>query len=299
MHGLEDLRHTIDTVKELQSIVGTMKALSAASINQYEQALKSLLDYRRTVEMGLHVVLQGKLDKPQIEHPAPGHRLGAIVFGSDRGLCGRFNEEIAEFAIAKVNGFQIHQEDRRFLAVGARVDAALQAQHQQVEESFFVPGSVSGIRATVQQILIKVDEWRDQQQLDHVLLIYHQHSPEMARPEPRMLHLLPIDLARFRSIVQQPWPSHRLPTFNLDSQQLFASLIREYLFVTIFSACANSLVSEHNSRLLSMQGAEKNIDDRLNELNFQFSQQRQASITAELQDIVTGFEVIQGEEKNI
>lgn len=295
MNGLEDLKHTINTVEELQSIVGTMKALSAASISQYERALISLRDYQRTVEMGLHVVLRDKLEQQQIDQPAPTHKLGAIVFGSDRGLCGRFNEEIAEFAVAKVNGFQIHVHDRSFLAVGARVDAALQGQNQNVEESFFVPGSVSGITTTVQQILIKIDEWRNERQMDHVLMFYHQHQRGMLVHEPRMFHLIPVDLARFRSLVQSPWPSHILPTYNVDDQQLFAALIREYLFVSVFSACANSLVSEHNSRLMSMQGAEKNIDERLDELNFHFRQQRQAAITDELQDIITGFEVIRGQ----
>lgn len=294
MAGLEELKHSIDTVEDLQSIVRTMKALSAASINQYERSLASLEKYNRTVEMGLHVVLRGRREK-NIQEKAgrgAGGRLGAVVFGSDRGLCGRFNEEIAEYAVAKMNGFQVHLEDRVILSVGARVDAALQALHHPVLESFFVPGSVSGITETVQQILIAIDEWRNQRGVEHVLLFYHQHANGASTSEPRMLHLVPVDLARFRRLADEPWPSHGLPTYSMDAETLFSALIREYFFISVFSACTHSLLSEHLSRLVSMQGAEKNINEHMEELNAQFHQKRQQQITEELLDVISGFDVI-------
>ena len=296
MAGLEELQHSIDTVEDLQSIVRTMKALSAASISQYERSLVALKEYNRTVEMGLHVVLRGRVDRDKPPKAGPGSRLGAIVFGSDRGLCGRFNEEIAEYAIAKINGFQIRHDDRLLVSVGARVDAALQALNHKVEESFFVPGSVSGITETVQQILIKIDEWRMLRDVEHILLFYQQHSGGFANPEPRMLHLVPVDLGRFRHVAEEPWPSHILPTYSMDPESLFSALIREYFFVSIYSACTHSLVSEHTSRLTSMQGAERNIDGRLTELSGQYHQQRQQQITEELLDVIAGFEVIKGKK---
>ena len=74
---------------------------------------------------------------------------------------------------------------------------------------------------------------------------------------------------------------------------MFSSLIREYLFVSLFRAFAESLASENASRLASMQGAEKNIEEMLAELNSSFHQRRQMSITEELLDIVVGFEALQ------
>ena len=70
------------------------------------------------------------------------------------------------------------------------------------------------------------------------------------------------------------------------------SLIREYLFVSVYRAFANSLASENASRLAAMQNAEKNIGERLEELDVQFHRQRQMTITEELLDIVAGFEVL-------
>ena len=75
---------------------------------------------------------------------------------------------------------------------------------------------------------------------------------------------------------------------------MFTAVIRQYLFLQLFRACAESLASENASRIAAMQQAEKNIDQRLQVLNSQFHQNRQQAITAELLDIMSGFEAVTG-----
>jgi len=83
----------------------------------------------------------------------------------------------------------------------------------------------------------------------------------------------------------------------MDWRRLFQALIRHHLFGSLYRAFAESLASEHASRLTSMQGAEKNIEARLAELKAQFHQLRQMSITEELLDIVSGFTALTGTER--
>ena len=75
------------------------------------------------------------------------------------------------------------------------------------------------------------------------------------------------------------------------------ALIREYLFVSLFRACAESLASENASRLAAMQRADKNIDELLEELNRTFHRLRQSGIDEELFDVISGFEALNAEEK--
>ncbi len=138
MESLERLRAQLDSLDSLHTIVKTMKAMSAASIRQYEKAADSLADYYRTVELGLHVVLRD-LQEP-ILPPPPKHeplRLGAIVFGSDHGLCGRFNEEITTYALGQVNSIAPHPENRLLRRrLGARVHVGVDlGQHENVATS--------------------------------------------------------------------------------------------------------------------------------------------------------------------
>ena len=91
---------------------------------------------------------------------------------------------------------------------------------------------------------------------------------------------------------EEVWPSRSLPTFSMDHEQLFARLLRQYLFVTLFRACAESQASEHTSRLSAMQSAQRNLDDRLEEVTLTYRRARQTVITSELLDLVSGFEAI-------
>ncbi len=293
MESIERLHSKLDTIQELRSIVKTMKALSAASIRQYEQAITALGSYYRTVERGLHVVLQD-MELPPVPvrstHKPP--RLAAVVFGSDHGLCGRFNEQITTFALNRMAATKADQENRLLLAVGARVAAALEHAGQAVEVDILIPGSVPQITATVQQVLLKVDEWREHSNVRDVFLFYNRHTAGRSY-RPTGFKLLPVNLHRFRHLEEEVWPSRGLPTFSMDRRQLLTRLLRQYLFVSIFRACAESQASEHASRLAAMRSAERNLDDRLEEVTMDFRRARQDTITSELLDIVSGYEVLQ------
>ena len=106
---------------------------------------------------------------------------------------------------------------------------------------------------------------------------------------------MPVDQNWLRLVQQQEWPSPVLPTFTMDRERLFSALIRQYLFISLYQALAESLASEHASRLAAMQHADRNIQERLEELRAEFRQQRQLAITTELLDIVAGFEALTGE----
>ncbi|HKL77758.1 MAG TPA: F0F1 ATP synthase subunit gamma [Gammaproteobacteria bacterium] len=293
--SIEDLRHELDSLTDLQSIVRTMKALSAASVRQYERAQESLDDYYRTVELGLHVVLR-QYTAP-LERPRRGAaRAGAVVFGSDHGLCGRFNEELVGHVAQRVAGIAAGQQAVPMVAVGARVAEQLEAGGQRVESDYLTPSSSERIAATVQQLLVKLDEWQNQRGLDHIYVFYNRH-PGGARYQPTGVQLLPVDLQRFRRLEAEPWPTHILPTFRMPAAELLSALLRQYFFVTLFRACAESLAAEHNSRLAAMQNAEKNIDERLEEVTGAYRRERQGAITAELLDVVAGFEALTGGEE--
>jgi len=293
MPTLETLKRSITTVEDIQSIVRTMKALAAVSIYPYERAIESMRNYSRTIELGLQVLLAGV--QPASVKPAADADVGIVVFGSDRGLCGRFNEEIASFALNTLSAEGIALNKRHVLAVGARAEARLREAGQAVEESFFVPGSVAGITVTVQAILQQIESWQAQHTVAKVLLFYNQQAGKVGR-RAEVSQLLPLEFSHFQGANAPKWPSRSLPTYSLERTELLASLVRQYLFVWVFRACAFSLACENAGRLASMQAAERNIGERLLELSRTFSQQRQENITDELLEVVSGFTVLVDEE---
>ncbi|OPX18974.1 MAG: F0F1 ATP synthase subunit gamma [Desulfobacca sp. 4484_104] len=295
MPTTEAIQRKIKTAQDLQSVVKTMKALAAVNIRQYERAVVSVAEYHRAVALGLQTLLRRR---PEAIHLAPesATRLGALVLGSDQGMCGMFNEQIVSHALESMDNLMIAPEKRFCLVVGHRVAERLETAGQPVRKVFSVPGGVSGITPLVQEILIAIEGWHTSQNINCVILFYHKPSARMTF-RPYTFQLLPVESVWLQQLQKSSWPTQVLPTFTMDWDRLFSALIREHLFVSIYQALAESLASEQSSRLASMQGAERNIEDRLAELTAQFHRQRQMSITEELLDIVSGFTALTDQKK--
>ena len=287
---LELLKRKIKNSEDLLSVVKTMKVLAAVSIQQYEKAVESLGEYNRSVEFGLQAVLKHRPGRIPTIKSVLKERLGAIVFGSDQGMVGQFNEVIAHYAVEEINKLKIRQENHTVIAVGLRAMPSLEETGQPVEDCLSLPGSITAITPVVQDIVLKMEAWRFERKINRIFIFYNRTVGASYRPHK--LQILPVDYKWLIALKNRPWPSHSLPFFTMDWNRLFSSLIRQYLFVSVFKAVAESMCSENASRLASMQAAEKNIEERLHELNFQFHQERHTSITEELSDIIAGFEVL-------
>ncbi|MEB3829605.1 F0F1 ATP synthase subunit gamma [Phormidium sp. CCY1219] len=299
MPTAQALKAQISSVEDLQSVVKTMKALAAVSIRQYQRAVESLSEYNRTVEMGLHIAMRRgyfsdeytpQMLSGQSESGGIG-RIGAIVFGSDQGLCGQFNERVVSHGMQQLDEWEVKPENRAIAAVGARIVPLLSARKQAIATSFSVPSSVNGITNMVQEILLNIQQWRNEEQVARIVIFYNQ-SLSGSSYEPRTLQLLPLNPDWLKELVHKDWPNNVLPTFTMDWNRLFSALIREYLFLSLYRAFAESLASENASRLSSMQAAEKNIQERLGDLTSQYRRERQSSITSELLEVASGFEAL-------
>ena len=290
MQTAEALKRKIQSAQDLLGVVKTMKALAAVSIRQYQRAVESLADYNRTVEMGLQIVLKESLEATAASR-SQSMRLGAVVFGTDQGLCGQLNNTIVGHALEEMDKTGIPKEERIIIAVGVRTADILEDSGQKVFEILTTPGSTAGITSMVQDITLLLENWRFKIAVERMHLYYSEYVSG-AIYRPRTLKLIPVDHQWLVGLRREKWASRTLPTFTMDWNRIFRALIREYLFVSIYRAFANSLASENASRLAAMQSAEKNIEERLEELSVHFHRQRQMTITEELLDIVAGFEVL-------
>lgn len=296
METVESLKKRIRSTEDLQSVVKTMKSLAAVKIRQFERAVEALEDYNRTVLMALRVVLGRDPDlRLPTARPAVTGRLAGVVFGSDQGMCGQLNDQVVERALAEMGRLGVASAERFIAAVGERAAVALQAEGSPPRAVFPVPASVAAISGAVENLLLQIVEWHDAQGVEAVYL-FHARPSGGAAYRPETLRLLPVDQTWLADLTREPWPTRILPIFTMDRQALFSELIQQYLFASLFRAFADSLASENASRLAAMQGAERNIRDRLGDLTRFYYQQRQMSITGELLDIVSGFEALEAEE---
>jgi F-type H+-transporting ATPase subunit gamma len=283
------LSRKIASAGDLQSVVRTMKAVAAANVGQYVQSVHALTDYVQAVELGLGICFRDAM-KPGMafEDPDSGDQGSpvVIVFGSDQGLVGRFNDEIADFASTSITTLA---GKPRVWAIGERVNARLLDAGLRPAGMLPVPGSIHEVAALVGEILAQCVSPLMQGAELH---LFHQRPLASAGCAPATLRLLPLDKEWRNEMARKTWPGSCLPDVIGGVSVTLRALIREYLFVSLFRASAESLASENASRLAAMRRAERNIGDLLERLNSTFHRVRQNGIDEELFDVISGFEAL-------
>lgn len=329
----ENLRRKIKSATDLQSVVRTMKALTASSIGQYERSVEALSDYYRTIELGLHACLpldaaplyvasdtgessglvSSGLESSSLVSSSPesansgaphtmsgskGRRsavVNAIVFGSDQGLVGQFNDVVADFAFAKLSQSLQLNKPVKVWAVGERVQARLTDLGLADVGLYSVPNSVAAISPLIGQIIIDNQTGHGDALVSN-LQLFHNRPLAGSIYEPISQQLLPLDEAWRARLVSLPWPTKSIPEVIGGRATALQPLVSSYIFVSLFRACAESLASENASRLAAMQRAERNIDELLEDLNGNFHRLRQSNIDEELFEVVSGFESLGARE---
>ena len=290
---MASLQRKIGSAKDLQSVVRTMKAMAASSVGQYENAVRSLDAYYRTVQLGLTVCVPANMPAnapapPTFEPRQDTTALGVIVIGTDQGLVGQFNEVLVSFVTTSLDELP---GKKKLWAIGERILSRLAETHSGPIERFNLPNSISAITPLVAQILVEMEAHREQGDISQVYL-FHNRPKVGSIYTPVSQRLLPLDEAWRRGIASTPWPTKNLPEVMNAPEQTFLAVVREYIFVSLFRACAESLASENASRLAAMQRAEKNIDELLEDLSRTYHRLRQSSIDEELFDVISGFEAL-------
>jgi alternate F1F0 ATPase F1 subunit gamma len=210
------------------------------------------------------------------------------MFGSDQGLVGQFNDIVADDAVKALG---VMPGRTLIWAVGERVHARLADAGLEPTRVFEVPSSVAAIAPLVGEILVEAEARYDRIEVTELHLFYNR-SKAGAAFVPVRERLLPLDDEWYQTRAAVPWPTKMLPEVIGAGTTTLRALVREYLFVSLFRASAESLASENASRLAAMARAEKNIGESLESLQGAFHRVRQSGIDEELFDVVSGSEAL-------
>jgi len=297
MDTLEGLRRKLEGAEDIKSVVRTMKAVAASNIGQYEMAVSSLGEYYRTVSLGILAYFREEKSVIRNEKIEVSRNIEnsicAIVFGSDQGLVGQFNDSLTDFVSQSLKDLPGKKE---IWAVGERVQLLLKDAGFTTTNYFSVPNSVNAITPLVGQILVKCEDISGKANKKEVY-IFHNQPKSGAGYIPVCQRLLPLDEKWRNKLAEINWPTKNLPQVLGGLKSTLLALISAYLFVSLFKAIAESLESENASRLAAMQRAEKNIEELLETLNGAFHRLRQSGIDEELFDVISGFEALSARQK--
>lgn len=207
MEGLQAIKKNIDSAENLKTIVSTMKAHASSNINQFQNAAKATMEYRKVLDMSLFVVLSEDDELLSFDDVKKGNRLH-IVFGSDHGLAGRFNERITSFVLEKIS----QSENDKVIVIGKQIFQRLKDDFN-IDKTFMQPQSTDSISTMVNELLLHIDKIREATPIEKILLYYNKPQDNSAFVEEIEL-LFPINLFEL-SKNKIKWDSRSLPAFTV------------------------------------------------------------------------------------
>ncbi|MCR5506399.1 MAG: F0F1 ATP synthase subunit gamma [bacterium] len=307
MQTLEGLKRRIKTTTSLKDIVSSMKTLSAVSVGQYEKSTKALKQYADSVELALLALIRGRTI-PKKNNQKFKEEVVVIALGSDQGLVGKFNKSIAKFTVQTLKEKNINPKDTTLIVGGKSLASKIVSLGYDIDTLFTMPSSVKAMITVSKKIVFKLSEIQSRQQngikdfsfsnRQLKVFLFYNSKDEHSSIKQNMIQLLPIDADFLTKLSERKWPTKNIPIYAPRSRRtLFSLFMQQLLFVNIYKAVAQSLASEHFTRMISMQNAEKNIDEHLDAMNLEYQQRRQTEITNELLDVVVGAEVLKSKKK--
>ena len=286
MASLKDIRKRIDSVKRTQKTTSAMKMVSAAKLRRSENAIREATPYAnklKSVVSSLSTRFDGKDQDTGfglLFQNSGGKRTGVILITSDRGLCGGFNSNLSKALARQLADEEV--ECAEFVILGRKGNDFFKrtAHNILANHTGTSPGEqLVLVRDIVSEFIRRFEAG----ELDQVILAYNHYVSVIAQV-PVIEQLLPItqpetEIADERDIIFEPSP-----------QDILETLLKKYVQNQVYVSWLDTIAGEHAARMISMDAATKNAGEMIEKLQLHYNRSRQAAITRELIEIISGAE---------
>jgi len=279
MTRVAEIETHIGNMVELREIVGAMRSLASMRVQRTQQMLPGIRGYADAMAQGIGTAL---LVMPEPRAPRATERgcRTVVLFTAEHGFVGGFNERLLA-AAALGHGDQLFILGTRGIVAGEERGLGPAWTHPMATRPEAAAETTRRLTNEVYRGIASCEITRVE-----VMFARHSQSREMTIERRRVF---PVDLATFA-----PARSRQPPLHNIRPARLLERLIADYVFALLAEAAIESLASENAARFAAMQSAHDNISNKLEELRRDARQARQAEVTTELLDLVTGAEAQRG-----
>jgi F-type H+-transporting ATPase subunit gamma len=295
----KDVKNRISSVKNIQKITRAMEMVAAARLRRAEQRIEALRPYASAIRRMTRQAAEAAGNVPNLpilnEHESV-NTVGLLLVTGDRGLAGAFNSQIVR---AGVRVAAQHEGDGRSMAwyaSGRRGVSSLQFRGNEVVGAYtgFTDRPAYGDARDIAQDLMTAYVDGD---VDQVEIVYNHYISPLTQEVTRET-LLPLQHATIleaeddeddEDADDRP-QKHALVEYEPDPEEILKRLIPAYVEISIFRALLESTASEHGARMTAMRNASQNAGDIIKDLTLQMNRERQAEITQEILEVVSGAE---------
>ena len=290
MPSLREVQQKLESARGLGNIVGSMRTLAAIYVRRAEAALEASRPYAEVVETALLEALE-RLASSGTEGKEPGETGLLVVFASDQGLAGAYNDRVVDAA----ENFKRSRGDLdlTFVAIGQRGTDLLALRGDPPIDTLGAPVSLEGVKAVVREAAARIYEIYIGKGLRSLFFAYNVYE-SVGRFSPIIRQILPPQPQALR---QRPHRAFRTePILTAPAGTLLEHFAEQFFFIELYGALLESQASENGARLAAMSQASSNIEDQIADLTQLYRSARQEQITSELLDVVSGAEALRTNE---
>ncbi len=299
MANLRDIKRRITTVQSTQKITSAMKMVAAAKLRRAQEAIENARPYATRMRATLEEVSRGALEEshPLLEvhetgQDGRGRSLELIVITSDRGLAGAFNSAVLREADAV-----LAERGEEFAQVGLTLLGKKAGEYfsrrraKQISYSAPIDGDVTYQQAA--DVAREMARRYEAGELDEVVLVFSEFVSTLNQ-RPRRSQLLPFTPPPAAADAGASPADDDASAYEIepDPEALLAALVPKAVEIEVFRALLENQAGEHAARMTAMESATKNTEELIEKLTLQYNRARQAAITGELVEIVTGAQAL-------
>jgi F-type H+-transporting ATPase subunit gamma len=297
--ALKDVKNRISSVKNIQKITRAMEMVAAARLRRAEQRIEALRPYASAIRRMTRQAAEAAQNVPSLpilnEHESVS-AVGLLLVTGDRGLAGAFNSQIVRAGVRAAAEHESEGHSLAWYASGRRGASSLQFRGLDVVGSYtgFTDRPAYGDARDIAADLMTayVDG-----QVDRVEIIYNHYLSPLTQRVTRET-LLPLQQATIlegedgeeEQGEERDAGQRALVEYEPDPEDILRRLIPAYVEISIFRALLESTASEHGARMTAMRNASENAGDIIKDLTLQMNRERQAEITQEILEVVSGAE---------
>ncbi len=288
MANLKSIKKRIVSVKNTRQITKAMKMVSAAKLRRAQENVVAARPYAKKLgEVLQRLARSWEEDSHPLLEKRVSEKALIILVTSDRGLCGGFNANISKAAERYIKERKDDFTEMSLLTIGRKGYEFLK-NRQTIRKNY--TGVLSNLNyQTAAMLAQEVVDGYLAGDYDEVFLIYNAFRSVMSQ-DITLQQILPITPPE--SAVEEEIAQEYI--YEPSKAKLLAELLPKYIEVTMFKAMLESIASEHGARMTAMDSASKNATEMIGKLTLVYNRARQAAITTELMEIISGAESIKG-----
>jgi len=287
MAGAKEIRTQIGSIKNTQKITRAMEMVAAAKMRKAQDRMHASRPYAEKMRT---VIGHLAMAHPQVKHPFMVRRdvksVGYIIVSSDRGLCGGLNNNLFRRLVKDVEKLHDEDVDVRYCLVGSkavaffsRVGGQVMAQATQIGESAHMEDLVGTVK-------VMLDAYVDGE-VDEIRIAYNRFVNTMTQ-EPIVEQLVPLPEAEEDEEEAAKLRTHWDYIYEPDADVVLQDLLARYVESLAYQAVVENGACEQSARMVAMKAASDNAGSLIDELELVYNKARQAAITQEISEIVSG-----------